>query len=114
MKVTALALAKDCGKQEVLGHSKQFTHRDLKIIAVEFKPDKTHAPMKLSCIKLHDVLIQKKWTEANINNVSFNVVTAQVIQMQVFTDVVKVKVKFSLERAMKAQKGSRGVPLLFL
>jgi hypothetical protein len=27
---------------------------------------------------------------------------------------VKVKVKFSLERAMKAQRGSRGIALLFL
>jgi hypothetical protein len=27
---------------------------------------------------------------------------------------VKVKVKFSLEQAMKAQKGSRGIALLFL
>jgi hypothetical protein len=26
----------------------------------------------------------------------------------------KVKVKFSLERAMKAQRGSRGIALLFL
>jgi hypothetical protein len=26
---------------------------------------------------------------------------------------VKVKVKFSLERAMKAQRGSRGIALLF-
>jgi hypothetical protein len=27
---------------------------------------------------------------------------------------VKVKVKFSLERAMKAQRGSRGIAILFL
>jgi len=27
---------------------------------------------------------------------------------------VKVKVKFNLEQAMKAQKGSRGIALLFL
>jgi hypothetical protein len=27
---------------------------------------------------------------------------------------VKVKVKFSLEQAMKAQRGSRGIALLFL
>jgi hypothetical protein len=27
---------------------------------------------------------------------------------------IKVKVKFSLERAMKAQRGSRGIALLFL
>jgi hypothetical protein len=27
---------------------------------------------------------------------------------------VKVKAKFSLERAMKAQKGSRGIAVLFL
>jgi hypothetical protein len=28
--------------------------------------------------------------------------------------MVKVKVKFSLEQAMKAQRGSRGIALLFL
>jgi hypothetical protein len=27
---------------------------------------------------------------------------------------IKVKVKFSLEQAMKAQRGSRGIALLFL
>jgi hypothetical protein len=30
------------------------------------------------------------------------------------TASLKVKVKFSLERAMKAQRGSRGIALLFL
>ena len=30
------------------------------------------------------------------------------------TAVVKVRVKFCLERAMKAQRGSRGIALLFL
>jgi hypothetical protein len=29
-------------------------------------------------------------------------------------EFVKVKVKFSLEQAMKAQRGSRGIALLFL
>jgi hypothetical protein len=28
--------------------------------------------------------------------------------------LIKVKVKFSLEQAMKAQRGSRGIALLFL
>jgi hypothetical protein len=28
--------------------------------------------------------------------------------------IVKVKVKFTLEQAMKAQRGSRGIALLFL
>jgi hypothetical protein len=30
------------------------------------------------------------------------------------TEGVKVKLKFSLEQAMKAQRGSRGIALLFL
>jgi hypothetical protein len=29
-------------------------------------------------------------------------------------ECVKVKVKFTLEKAMKAQRGSRGIALLFL
>jgi hypothetical protein len=31
-----------------------------------------------------------------------------------FHQEVKIKVKFSLEQAMKAQRGSRGIALLFL
>jgi hypothetical protein len=34
--------------------------------------------------------------------------------MRVIALVVKVKVKLSLERAMKAQRGSRGIALFFL
>jgi hypothetical protein len=34
--------------------------------------------------------------------------------MGITTDSVKVKVKVSLEQAMKAQRGSRGIALLFL
>jgi len=31
-----------------------------------------------------------------------------------FDILVKVKVKFTLEQALKAQRGNRGIPLLFL
>jgi hypothetical protein len=34
--------------------------------------------------------------------------------MMLKDEKVKVKVKFSLERAIKAQRGSRGIALLFL
>jgi hypothetical protein len=37
-----------------------------------------------------------------------------VISALVFCIMVKVKVKLSLEQAMKAQRGSRGIALLFL
>ena len=36
------------------------------------------------------------------------------IRSFVLLSQVKVKVKFSLEQAMKAQKGSKGIALLFL
>jgi hypothetical protein len=34
--------------------------------------------------------------------------------METYITFIKVKVKFSLEQAMKAQRGSRGIALLFL
>jgi hypothetical protein len=41
------------------------------------------------------------------------------VQLKIYINIfpcyfVKVKVKFSLEQAMKAQRGSRGIALLFL
>jgi hypothetical protein len=33
---------------------------------------------------------------------------------QIGVNILEVKVKFSLEQAMKAQRGSRGIALLFL
>jgi hypothetical protein len=36
------------------------------------------------------------------------------LNVRVLNLVVKVKVKFTLEQATKAQKGSRGIALLFL
>jgi hypothetical protein len=34
--------------------------------------------------------------------------------MMIIPSTIKVKVKFTLEQATKAQKGSRGIALLFL
>ena len=42
------------------------------------------------------------------------VIVQQLLEFFVGCDKVKGKVKFSLEQAMKAQRGSRGIALLFL
>jgi hypothetical protein len=44
----------------------------------------------------------------------YNVVCEKYIWMEGMLLLLKLKVTFTLERAMKAQRGSRGIDLLFL
>ena len=71
-----------------------------------------HAECNFIC--RHQQSAVTKLTAARRHCVEILVYIVVLLWKKTFFSMVKVKVKFSLEQAMKAQRGSRGIALLFL
>jgi hypothetical protein len=62
----------------------------------------------------NDTLTKYDYKVSNGGVMINNECTERTGDMNTFKSKVKVKVKFSLEQATKAQRGNRGIALLFL